>query len=87
MVVTLFFCVVPSWESYDYSCEYDDGPSVGKVRLLPLCFPSDGERVRHQKIWTGGVAIVGVLKPEEVILHSRQGWSTISIGVIPVDFE
>jgi len=33
------------------------------------------------------VAIVGVLKPDEVILHSRQGWSTISIGVIPVDFE
>lgn len=76
----------PSLSSYDYDSEYDDGPGVGKVYWLELCWQPD-EKKHIQKIWTGDVAIVGMLKPEEIILHSHQGWSTVSVGLIPVDAD
>jgi hypothetical protein len=71
-----------SESDYEYELEYDelDGKARGYVHRCWQC-----DKVHDQKLWKGSVALVGMLHLDDMILHSFQAWSTISVGLMAVD--
>jgi hypothetical protein len=50
------------------------------------CVVGDRDRIHQQtKVWQGSVALVGMMHVDNMILHSFQAWSTISVGLMAVD--